>query len=120
MDEKRMIKEVNTLFGIDDTESINVEYNGNFDSLIEVFDMQIEVFKNYEEAEKRAIELLTDDPYFWKIAVENDETESSLEDWAESVIAMDGIIGICNYDGNYYEGNSYNDDGDYYVYIRIN
>ncbi|WP_411753331.1 hypothetical protein [Serratia sp. (in: enterobacteria)] len=43
-----------------------------------------------ETGEERAKEYLTDDKELWKQAVEHDNTEKGLEDWAEEVLNYDG------------------------------
>ena len=43
-----------------------------------------------EEADERALSQLTDDPYMWKMAVADDHTTDSLEDWADQVLSIDG------------------------------
>lgn len=43
-----------------------------------------------ETGESRAKEYLTDDKELWKQAVEADNTEEGLEEWAEQVLRMDG------------------------------
>lgn len=58
------------------------------------------VFKDEGEAEEEAIERLVDEPYFWKMAVEQEHTTDGLEEWAEDVVRMDGAGHSLNtYDG---------------------
>ncbi len=52
------------------------------------------------DADYQAKEYLTDDNYLWKCAIETGNTTESLEDWAESVLSMDGRGSVLNgYDG---------------------
>jgi hypothetical protein len=53
------------------------------------------------EADYRAKEYLTDDPYLWEQQVESHNTTESLEDWADWVISCDGRGSVLNgYDGS--------------------
>jgi len=70
----------------------------------------------YDEAENEARSYLTDDPYFWQMAVENGDTVCGLEEWADEVINIDGIGHILNsWDGSEYEVRV---NGKYYVICR--
>ena len=54
-----------------------------------------------ERLDEIARDYLTDDPELWKQAVEAGNTTDGLEEWAESVVSMDGAAHILNgWDGN--------------------
>jgi len=49
-----------------------------------------------KEAEERAIEYLTDDPYIWQETVKAGKTTLGLYDWVKEVINIDGLGHILN------------------------
>lgn len=54
-----------------------------------------------DEADKKATEYLTDEPYLWRECVSAEKTELGLEEWAEWVIRTDGRGHVLNsYDGH--------------------
>jgi hypothetical protein len=67
---------------------------------VEIDGGEYSIFKSDEDAEQEAIDRLIDEPYFWKMAVEQDNTTDSLEDWARDVVSMDGAgHSLATYDG---------------------
>lgn len=68
-----------------------------------------------DEAEQRAYDYLTDDTYLWECAVKDKRTESSLQEWAEEVINIDGRGSLLSsYDGS--EEEETINEVNYYIY----
>ena len=68
------------------------------------------ILEDYQ-ADERAEEYLTDDPYLWKQAVESGNTTQGLDDWASDVLSYDGRGSLLSsYDG------CENEQDDYFIY----